>query len=158
MRPVGTEHINNNRPRRHHPKIHHNTKKTKRFRYNCPKQLFKQLIVYSNVHPGKFTWKPKMEFWTMNFLFNLVMFRFHVNFHGRIVTIPWPNQKAHPTLAIKTVFEADAAEAVATVARHALDDMAWLFTPQMAFVYEGVYNLTTTSPSVLELIDPLWRG
>ena len=94
----------------------------------------------------------------MNFLFNLVMFRFDVNFHGRIVTIPRPNQKAHPTLAIKTVSEAAAAEAMATVAWHALDDMAWLFTSQMAFVYEDVCNLTTTSPSVLELIDPLWQG
>ena len=32
------------------------------------------------IHPGKFTWNTKMEVWKMIFLFNWVMFRFHVNF------------------------------------------------------------------------------
>ena len=35
-----------------------------------------------DLHPGKFTWNPKMEVWKMMFLFNWVIFRFHVNFPG----------------------------------------------------------------------------
>jgi len=38
------------------------------------------------VHPQKLTWKPKMEVLKMAFLFNWVMFRFHVNFLGSIPT------------------------------------------------------------------------
>ena len=33
-------------------------------------------------NPGKLTWDPKLEVWKMIFLFNLVMFRFQVNFQG----------------------------------------------------------------------------
>ena len=36
----------------------------------------------ASVHHGKFTWNPKMEVWKMIFLFNGVIFRFHVNFPG----------------------------------------------------------------------------
>ncbi len=32
--------------------------------------------------PRKLTWNPKMEVWKMIFLFNWVIFRFHVNFQG----------------------------------------------------------------------------
>ena len=32
------------------------------------------------LHPGKSTWNPRMEVWKMIFLFNWVIFRFHVNF------------------------------------------------------------------------------
>ena len=32
------------------------------------------------VHPWNLTWKPKMEVLKMAFLFNWVMFRFHINF------------------------------------------------------------------------------
>ena len=32
--------------------------------------------------PEKFTWNPKMEVWKMMFLFNRVIFRFHVNIQG----------------------------------------------------------------------------
>jgi len=35
---------------------------------------------FRTIHPGKFTWNTKMEVWKMIFLFNWVMFRFHVNF------------------------------------------------------------------------------
>ena len=36
----------------------------------------------SGVHPRKLTWNPKMEVWKMIFLFNWVIFRFHVSFRG----------------------------------------------------------------------------
>ena len=35
-----------------------------------------------SVHPGRLTWNPKMEVGKMIFLFNWVIFRFHVNFEG----------------------------------------------------------------------------
>ena len=95
MGRVGTEHIDNNRPTRHRPKIHHNTNKNKRDRYNYPTHLFKQLIVYSNVHPGTWTWNPKNGgFGRWCFLVNLFFFSiFHVNFQGCILTVAWPKQK-----------------------------------------------------------------
>ena len=41
------------------------------------------------LHPRKLTWNPKMEVWKMIFLFNWVIFRFHVNFQGRIKAHRW---------------------------------------------------------------------
>ena len=35
-----------------------------------------------SILPRKLTWNPKMEVWKMIFLFNWVIFRFHVNFQG----------------------------------------------------------------------------
>ena len=39
--------------------------------------------------PKKLTWNPNMEVWKMMFLFNWVIFRFHVNFQG-CSYIPFP--------------------------------------------------------------------
>ena len=43
-----------------------------------------QLLVTQiwDLHPGKLTWNTIMEVWKMMFLFNLVIFMFHVNFQG----------------------------------------------------------------------------
>ena len=35
--------------------------------------------------PRKLTWNPKMEGWKMIFLFEQVIFRFHVSFRGSII-------------------------------------------------------------------------
>ena len=39
----------------------------------------KQKSSWSNIHPGRLTWNLKMMVWKMIFLFNWVLFRFHVN-------------------------------------------------------------------------------
>ena len=37
-----------------------------------------------HIHPGRLTWNLKMMVWKMMFLFNWVVFRFHVNLPGCI--------------------------------------------------------------------------
>ena len=44
--------------------------------------FFESRYFLVELHPRKLTWNPKMEIWKMIFLFNWVIFRFHVNFQG----------------------------------------------------------------------------
>ena len=50
----------------------------------CNRKVMNRDVKLKNpsLHPGKLTWNPKMEVWKMMFLFNWVIFRFHVNFQG----------------------------------------------------------------------------
>ena len=43
------------------------------------------------VHPGRLTWNLKMMVWKMMFLFNWVIFRFHVNLPGRTLSPTYPD-------------------------------------------------------------------
>ena len=38
------------------------------------------------LHPQKLTWNPKMEVRKMSCLFNWMIFRFHVNFQGSMLS------------------------------------------------------------------------
>ena len=42
------------------------------------------VLVMPAMHPGKLRWNPKMVGLEDDFLFNLVIFRFHLNFQGCI--------------------------------------------------------------------------
>ena len=42
------------------------------------------IFIIIHMHPGKLTWNPKMEVWKITFVFNWVIFRFHVNFPGSV--------------------------------------------------------------------------
>ena len=48
------------------------------------------------IHPWKLTWNPKIQFWKIIFLFERLIFRFHVNFPGCILSLPlFPIPKKH---------------------------------------------------------------
>ena len=49
--------------------------------YSCPGHEGES-AKKSDVHPGRLTWNLKMMVWKMIFLFNWVIFRFHVNLPG----------------------------------------------------------------------------
>ena len=52
------------------------------FHINWMQEYFSIMSVEQPVRPGKLTWKQKNEVRQLIFLFNWVMFRFHVDFEG----------------------------------------------------------------------------
>ena len=61
--------------------------KHRRRNWRCPGESLSWWLRWDpRLHPGRLTWNLKMMVWKMIFLFNWVIFRFHVNLPGCIWT------------------------------------------------------------------------